>query len=205
MNRQTAHIENIIFDLGGVLVTWNPEQMVSTAFPDPAIRKLVLKAVFGGNEWHKFDAGILKEEEAVSIYSKKTRLPAQEIEKLFTVYRQSILPIPESLQMMEELRKNGFGIYCLSNINKNTYSFLRNKFDFLEKFDGTVISGTLLIGKPDPRIYHHLISECNLNPETCLFIDDNNDNVETAIKTGMKGILFTSLKDCQKQLNKLCL
>ncbi len=195
------HIKNVIFDLGGVILEWNPQKIVSSVFKDPAAQKSILEGIFMHKDWLEFDKGIMEYEDAITLFTERTGFPDTDIKELMKVYMKSLVPIKESIELLEYLYGVGLSLFCLSNINSKVYLYLRNRFDFWDRFQGIVISGHVKMIKPDIEIYRHLIATQGLNPQKSVFIDDNLENVKGAEHVGMKVIRFISPSDCRKKLD----
>lgn len=198
-----CYIKNVIFDLGGVMLEWDPIKLVASVCPDPAVQQRLLNNIFFSELWHQYDNGAFSEQEAVVVFSKRALISEEEMRRLMQAVLESLVPIPASLAIMREMKESGRKVYCLSNVNISCYSWFRGRYSFLGGFDGTVISGQLGIGKPDPRIFQHLLSEYNLTPGESIFIDDKAVNVDAACGLGIKGILFVSAEDCRKRMEAI--
>lgn len=196
-------IKNIVFDLGGVLLEWNVDKILSACFDSPELKQKVKTAVFQHPDWHALDSGILKEEDAIHAFSKRTGLPIGEIQRVVNIARYSLVPMPESMKLLNDLTKQRFDVYCLSNMHEKSWELISKRFDFWDKFKGIVISCTLKKAKPDPAIFEYLLSTYHLIPDQTIFIDDHPGNVNAAVKSGIHGILFQSAEDCRKEILRL--
>lgn len=99
--------------------------------------------------------------------------------------------IPESLELLQTLRKNGIRTYALTNFSSENYPLASQRFPFINDFDGSIVSGHEGVCKPDPAIYALLFERYSITPERAVFIDDKPENVEAARRLGMHGIHFT--------------
>ena len=111
--------------------------------------------------------------------------------------------IEGTVKIFEELRALGKPTYGLSNFSAETYVTARKHYDFLDWFEGIIVSGEDKLIKPDIRIYELLLERYGLNSEDLIFIDDRKDNIEAAQSLGITGIHFTSPKKLRQELNKL--
>ncbi len=196
-------IEHVVFDLGGVLLTWNPDDILSGLFPDPAVRAGVKQAVFLHRDWHELDRGTFTEEEATRRFIERTGRPAGEIEALMVQTMEYLRPMPESMAILERLTDAGLGLYCLSNMRARSLAYIRSRFDFLQKFRGMVASCEIGMLKPERAIYDHLTTRFGLAPSATVFIDDHLPNVEGAREAGLQAILFRNAADCRRRLSEL--
>ena len=183
-------IINVVFDLGGVLVDWNPRHLYRKLLPNEAAVDDFLQRICN-QEWNvQQDAGRSIEEAVV----ERTALYPEQKERICAYYErwEEMLggPIQGSVEILSELRNLKLPLYALSNWSEETYPIAKERYDFLDWFDGEVISGRIGIVKPKPGIYHYLLEFFGLHPEETLFIDDREDNVASARKLGIHGILF---------------
>ena len=192
-------VKNVVFDLGGVLLEWDVDKIVSAVFDDPEKKKTVKREVFEHGNWMDLDRGTLDGDKALLLFSERTGRSIEEIKRLMNLVREILAPLPESMALLYELEKMGVPLYCLSNMHVKSWS----RFDFWDKFRGIVISSELKMAKPEPEIYEYLLTRYALEPCATVFIDDNRENIEAARRAGMKGILFQSAKDCREKLMSL--
>jgi len=196
-------ITNIVFDLGGVLLEWNIDKILSAVSDSPEVKDAIKKAVFLHPDWLELDRGTLKEEEAIVSFSQRSSRPLGEMKKLMQVVKESLVPLPDSMKLLDELRQKELDIYCLSNMHKKSWALIRRRFDFWGKFKGVVISCTLKMVKPEPQIYEYLLSTYRLAPRHTIFIDDHERNIVAAQKFGIHGIFFTSALECRKKIEEI--
>ena len=183
-------IQNLIFDFGNVIIRFDPDHIVSQTVTDPHEHKILVEALFEQKRFESYDIGYFSPAE----HKEHTRklLPEALHEKsnriLDTWYKY--LPVIDGMdQLVKDAKKAGYGVYILSNINRE---FLENrhKVEVLSLFDGARFSSQIQHIKPDPAIYLSLLSEYNLKAEECLFIDDRQINVNGGEALGIKGYLF---------------
>ncbi len=197
-------IRNIVFDLGGVLLEWKPDQILARLYPeDPETQALVKKEVFQHPDWLALDKGTLDEERAVRLFQQRTGRPLSEMTVLMDTVRETLIPIQPTFALLEELSKEGMNLYCVSNMQINVFAYLQKRYDFWGKFKGLVISAHVRMIKPDAEIFHHLFSRFGLAPSASVFIDDHLPNVESARRLEMQAILFQGADDCRRQLQQV--
>lgn len=196
-------IKNIVFDLGGVLLEWDVDKILSACFDSPELKQKVKSAVFQHPDWYALDCGTLREEDALEAFRNRTGFPIEEIIRVVNIARHSIVPMPESFKLMDDLLDQGYDIYCLSNMHEKSWELISKRFDFWRKFKGIVISCTLKKAKPDPAIFEYLLSTYRLIPGQTIFIDDHPGNVDAAAESGIHGILFISAEDCRREILRI--
>lgn len=182
-------IKSIVFDMGGVLVDFNPERSLKNHFP-PEYRDAVRDSVFLSPEWKKMDKGEISVEQAIETMT--SRLPQSlytEVGKMVLEREAEMPPIAEMYPIVKTLKENGYGIYLLSNCPDWFYEFKKSvpAFTF---FDGFIISADYNEIKPNERIYRILLEKYSLKPEECFFIDDMQANIDTAMRLGMSAHCF---------------
>ena len=183
-------IKNIIFDMGNVLLDYNPDAAMQMLGINEKAKPVIMKELFGGNEWVQLDLGNISVDK--SYESIKQRIPEEyhtDLRKCIDGWDVCMVPVEGAKEFCEAVKSNGFGVYVLSNAHKSFYSYFPRYFD-LDFFDGVVVSADVHTVKPDIKIYKHLLEKYSLKAEECLFIDDRADNVEGALKAGMKAVQF---------------
>lgn len=189
-------VKNIVFDMGGVLVEFDPDGMLGRHFPKE-LHELIKKETFRSPEWQEMDRGTIEVEDAVEIMC--SRLPEElraEAAKMILDRNVEMPPIEKMCPVVEALSKAGYKIYMLSNCPKWLYGFGKNVPAF-RFFDGFVVSAEYKQIKPEEDIYFTLFKKFDLVPSECFFIDDSAKNVETGIRLGMKAHCFAD-KDVGK-------
>ena len=186
-----AKIKHLIFDMGNVLMRYDPEIPLKKFVKTEQARNLIRRELFEGPEWVEADRGMISEEEMYESVAR--RIPEKYHEELKKCVYEWIIcmkPLEKSVKLCEDARKWGYQTYVLSNAAQSFYEYFP-KFYRMEDFDGVVVSSDVHLIKPDVRIYAYLLEKYHLNPEECLFLDDREDNVEAARKAGMQSMLFT--------------
>jgi putative hydrolase of the HAD superfamily len=196
-------IRNVVFDVGGVLLDWNPPAIVAGMFDDPKLREHVQGAMFGHADWHEVDRGTLDGPPGVAHFSRATGLPAAQVEELLARARASLTPIVGTVRILEELAAAKVKLYVLSNMPVTTYHFLMKRDGFFRHFDHMVISGAINMLKPEPEIYAHLVEKTGITPAESVFIDDLERNVVAARAAGLHAIRFASPEQCRAELRRL--
>lgn len=190
----------VVFDLGGVLIDWNPRYLYRKLLPDPAAVEAFLAEVCTA-EWNlEQDAG-RSCAEAVAELSARHPDRAELIAAYYGRWPEMLGgAIDGSVAILEELDAAGVPLYALTNWSRETFPVARERFDFLRRFRGIVVSGDEGMAKPDPRLYRTLLDRYRLDPAACLFIDDVDRNVAGARDAGMAGHLFESPDRLRREL-----
>jgi len=195
-------IQNVIFDLGGVLLEWNPDKILAQLYSGDDVRALVRTEVFQHPDWLELDRGTLEEDVAVRLFSERTGRPLSEMKTLMETVRTSLIPMPPSFELLEALSEEGMNLYCLSNMQSAVFAYLLRRYDFWGEFKGIVTSASVRMIKPDEQIFNHILSRYGLSPKESLFIDDHPPNVEMARRLEMPAILFQGAEHCRHQLQQ---
>jgi 2-haloacid dehalogenase len=185
-------VDAVVFDIGGVLLDWDPRYLYRQLFDDPDEMAEFLATVCT-SEWHlAHDLGL------------DTRRSCQSLARLHPAYADMIMAwadrseemiagqIEGTVELLAELKAAGLPCFALSNMEPDTYAVRRDRFPFLQWFDGSVISGIERIAKPDPRIFEILLSRHGLDPRRTVFTDDSPGNIEAARAAGLQAIRFVS-------------
>lgn len=184
-------IKNIIFDMGQVLVKFDTDVFIKrVGIEDPKDKEIIMREVYKSVEWSMMDRGILTDEEAAKIMEERVPTHLKDKVRLLTCeWDRPIIPIEGMKELVKELKDNGYNIYLLSNASYNQKNYWPN-VPGNEYFDGTVVSAYVKLVKPQPEIFKYTLDKFGLKAEESLFIDDATLNVEGAIYTGLKGIVF---------------
>ena len=198
-----ATIRNVIFDFGGVLVRWSPQEIIDSFFADDALRALAKSAIFQHPDWLEIDRGTLAEDEAARRFAERTGRPVQEMATLLQRAKESLTPIPETLELLHDLAATGRPLYGLSNMPASTFEYLRARDPHWSLFRGVVISGVVKMIKPEPEIFELIATAHNLEPAESLFLDDLPANIASAKQAGFQAMLFDDPKRCCEELRRL--
>lgn len=183
-------IRNLIFDLGGVLVRWQPEEFIRQTLGDTPRAEAVCRAVFESTIWPEVDRGTISEAEGAADVLKRHPDMADEIAALFHGYKKYLVPLEENVVLLREMKSRGYRVYLLSNVGDAVWSYVRERDDHLRLFDGQILSfqeGTI---KPEAEIYRRLLERYQLVAAESLFIDDRAENIEAAAVQGIRGLLL---------------
>jgi putative hydrolase of the HAD superfamily len=196
-------VRNVIFDLGGVVLEWNPDQILSRFQKDPDLRSRLRQALFGHADWHQFDRGHLTEDEVIDRMEARIGRPRDELIAIVDAVRESLIEKPDTLKLIRELHQRAIPLYCLSNMPASIYAHLRIRHAFWDVFRGIVISGEVRMVKPEPQVFAHLLERFDLRAAESIFIDDLPVNIEAARCVGLRTILFRDAAQCRHALSTL--
>ena len=197
-------IKNIIFDLGGVLVDWNPvDKLRRMGLPEDEVNIIAQNTAFSA-EWNEIDKGAIEKEKLFDVML--ARIPEEYRKDAASFLNEGVFDAIHSFSYsagwLKSLKERGLSLYLLTNYSEWMFDYhYKNEFSFTDSIDGMVVSGKVKLLKPDRAIYEALMEKYGLKPEECVFFDDRAENVEGAIKCGLNGIVFTDFEAAQAKLN----
>ena len=191
---------NLVFDLGGVVVRWDPDAIIAGVFSDPATRAKVKAGVFEHPDWLELDRGTLGREQAIERAAQRTGIAASEIKRLLHAVPPSLVVFPDTVELLYRLKRKGHPLYCLSNMHFASIEHLERQHAFWDVFQGRVISCRLNLCKPEAGIYEHLLRTFALKPAETLFMDDVQKNLDAAAKLGIRTLKFENAAQCEREL-----
>lgn len=197
-------VNTVIFDLGGVLIDWNPLYVFGNYFDSEEKLKFFFEHVCTSDWNEEQDAG------------RPIQEATEERIKLFPEWEQPIRdfygrweemlggPIDETVGIFRDLKQNAdLKFYALTNWSAETFPVALERYDFLHWFDGRVVSGEEKTRKPFPEFYIRLLNRYNISPPQAVLIDDNLRNIKAGEELGIKGIHFKNAAQLKQELNKL--
>jgi HAD superfamily hydrolase (TIGR01509 family) len=196
-------IKNIVFDLGNVLISFKPDKYMESFNFEKSIRDRVFESVFKSKYWLELDKGTLTEEEASELFCKSGQETKEEIKRVMSSWKDMLQPIPETIEILKELKQMGYRIYVLSNYHKNAFEKTSMENEFFKLLNGRIISYEVNCIKPEKEIYDKLLKAFNLEAGETLFIDDMNENIQGAENLGIQTILFKDAVQLRGRLMEL--
>lgn len=201
--RRVDVYKNIIFDLGNVLLKFQPEEYLRTKIQEEQRVLEVHKELFQSEEWVMLDRGTITEEEARDILAQRSKENGALIRLAFENWYELLTPIEESVEVLQELKQAGYKVYFLSNFHLLAFEHVTQQYGFFDLFDGGIVSYKEKLVKPEAGIYSRILEEYRLKPEESVFIDDTPVNIEGARKAGIQTILLTDSIDLRERLRTL--
>lgn len=199
-----AGTQAVVFDLGGVLLDWNPRHLYHRLFGcDIAGMERFLTEVCNPAWNAKQDAGRPWDEaiaEATAAHPEDAALIRAYREQWEEMLGE---PFADSVAVLDELRRTGIRLYGLTNWSQDTFPYGLARYPFLQWFDDIVVSGREGVIKPDPAIFRLLLSRFHLAASDCVFIDDTPKNVEAATQLGFHAIHFCNASRLRGNLSSL--
>jgi len=194
----------VVFDLGGVLIDWDPRYLYRKLFDgDTAAMEEFLATVCTQSWNEQQDAGRPFADACASL---KLLHPhkAELIDAWFERYDETLAgPIPGTVEILAELNSDGLSLFALSNWSAETFPIALKRFEFLKWFKGVMLSGEVKLLKPDPRIFELFLDTFSIDPALTVYIDDREPNVEAATAYGMHGVVFADAATLRTELRRL--
>lgn len=196
-------IKNIIFDVGKVLVKWEPERAMRELGMSEETIAAVMAATVNSKEWDETDRGVWSNEEILAAFIGKAPEYETEIRKFWGNLDLAVRPFSYVKDWITELKEQGYHLYILSNYGEWTYQKTKEALSFEQKMDGALFSYRVKCIKPDQKIYQTLLQMFGLKAEECVFLDDREENIEGARQAGIHGIVFNGYEEAKKSLEEL--
>lgn len=195
-------INTIIFDLGGVLIDWNPRYLFKKMFDSEEEMNYFFENI-ATFDWNEMQDGGRSIKDATNLLI--AQYPDYEIFiRAYYGRWEEMLggAIQGTVDILRALKQNNYKLFALTNWSAETYPIAIERFDFLQWFDDVLVSGKEKIKKPDPKIYQLTLERFKINPQQAVFIDDNLRNVKAAEKEGIASIHFQSVEQLRAILTE---
>lgn len=190
----------VVFDLGNVLIAWDPHPAIAAAVgPDRA--RAFLTGDFGFSAWnHAQDAGRSWDDGEAAALETHPHL-ADEIRAYRTHFDLSMVgPVEGTVTILRTLAAHGVRLLALTNWSAELFPRALERFDFLSLFEHITVSGRISLAKPDPEVFHRLAADAPVDLLGTVFVDDSPTNVEAAASVGMDAITFTTPAQLAREL-----
>ncbi len=199
----TGTIKAVIFDLGGVLLEWNPRNLYRRYFENPEDMEAFLSEIdFMG--WNAQQDKGRPFAQGVAVLSAQFPHRADLIRAYHEHWPDSVGgPIMGTVEIARRLKRAGYPLYALTNWSAETFPWANDRFEFLQLFDAIIVSGEVGLIKPDPAIFELTVQKAGVLPSQCLLIDDNEENVAVAQRLGMHALLFRSAEALERELQEM--
>lgn len=195
-------IKNVIFDLGNVLLNFEPKEYVKSKVAEEKIEE-IYESIFKSEEWPMLDRGTISEQKAKENIINRKIENKDFINSVFENWYDILTPIESSVEILKRLKEMRYKVFYLSNFHLAAFEYVTKKHDFFGLFDGGVVSYKEKLLKPEKEIYEKILGEYNLEPAETVFIDDTEVNVKAAMNNGMKGIILKDPIELKGELKKL--
>ena len=190
---------NLVFDLGQVMIRWEPEALVRRFFPDrcgtDAQAQSLAQTCFRSKAWSDFDAGLLDTDGVALQLAQGIQEPLSRVRAMVVDIAHALTPIDASVHLLAQLHQwrqsqkvMGLRLWYLSNMPEPYADHLIEAHSYFHAFDGGVFSGRVKLAKPDPAIYAHAELVLGLVPAHTVFLDDHWPNVQAANERGWQGV-----------------
>jgi 2-haloacid dehalogenase len=198
-------IDTIIFDLGGVLVDWNPNYVFDEHYFDSAEKRAHFFANICTSDWNEEQDAGRSIVEATQDLVKRFPDWEQPIRDYYGRWTEMLkAPIPGTVEIFRQLKESGrYKLYALTNWQAGLFDIALVRYNFLHWFDGRVVSGEEKMRKPFPEFYRRLLDRYQVDPAAALFIDDSLRNVKGARELGIQSIHFSNPDQLKKELTEL--
>lgn len=196
-------IKNIVFDMGNVILRWDPEYIANKLSNNLNEQRVIIKELFNSRQWQMLDQGTISLDEALQQIYLQTNKEYHDLLKYALYHWYDYLEIfDEMVPLIKELKQQDYKIYLLSNCGLQIKDYF-HKVAAFKYFDDFYISAHNHLLKPDIQIYKHFLTKFNLVAEECIFIDDILVNVEGAKRVGMSAYLYDgNIDDLRSFLKK---
>ena len=186
-------IRNIVFDMGGVLMDYQPLLPCRRHAANEEEAQAIHQAIFLAPEWETaLDGGFCSEEDMLAVAQSRLDTPTQKetAARIYADYHtDALFPMPGMKAVVQRLYDRGFQIYLLSNAGSRIHQYL-HRIPGIDLFTDVLISYQEKLLKPEPPIYHRFLDKCSLEAAECLFIDNLQRNIDGAVVVGMQGYCF---------------
>jgi putative hydrolase of the HAD superfamily len=197
-------IRNIVFDVGNVLVPWDPRGIEVAAWGEDRVAGPGYVSPLRGHElWIALNRGEDSLAEARTLYVEEHGLSPQDVDRLYAALFASFTLIAESEALLRELKAAGYRIFAITDNVHEIVALLQERHGFWPAFEVAAVSAELGVLKPDPAIYRWLLKTAGIAAEECVFLDDVPRNVAGAKAVGMEAFVFTDAAQARRDLHTL--
>lgn len=199
----------VVFDLAGVLLHWQPHELLARLLPahctTPQATRDLTSAVFQGfgGDWSEFDRGTLDSGPLAQRISHRTGVLLSEARSVIDAIPDALEPVPQSVDLLQRLHAAGSELYFLSNMPEPYARVLETRHAFFQWFRRGVFSARVRLIKPEAAIFAHARAAFGIGDEPAVFIDDVAVNVAAARKAGWRAIQFQDAAQCESELAEI--
>ena len=200
---------SLVFDLGGVVFRWQPDEFLGRLLPARAPDRAAARSLgaaffqgFGG-EWREFDRGAVEPGPLAERIAARIGLEVDEARRVIEAIPDELQPIPETVALIERLQAAGHRLFFLSNMPVPYARHLESAHPVLARFERGVFSSRVGLLKPDAAMFEHAAVHFGMAPHALVLIDDIEANVAAARRAGWGGVLFEDAARCEDALQQL--
>jgi putative hydrolase of the HAD superfamily len=198
----------VVFDVGGVIVRWQPNELMRHCFPRhavdeasaDAVKAQVFQTFTPDADWSAFDRGVVEPDMLAMRIAQRTGLPREGVLALIDSIPDHLQPLPGSVALIERVRAAGHRLALLSNMPRPYAAHLEDSHECFGWFEHRAWSGRLGVMKPQRSIFDHVQSALSLDLAHAIFIDDHAGNIEAARGYGWKALHFEGAAQCEAAL-----
>ncbi|PCI88701.1 MAG: haloacid dehalogenase [Hyphomicrobiales bacterium] len=190
---------NFIFDLGNVLIDWNPEKFIAKFEVSDQDKRHIEAELFGHTDWLALDKGTKGQQEVIANVAERSGMSLDGVKYCIAQMKQSLVTIERSAALVHQLHKDGHRLYCLSNMSHDSYAHIKNR-DFFTCFTDIIISAEIKMIKPDLEIFEYTLERFGLKAEESLFIDDSEPNIIAAKSLNINCVHFKRTLNCYDEI-----
>lgn len=198
-------IKNIVFDLGGVLLKFNPQNFLNHLGYNEEESNILIQMIWASDTWYRGDRGDFSYEEVIDRICSDNPQYSDKIRYILENKDNSYI-LSENVKMVEylrELKDRGYKIYILSNVNLVDLKYISETFEFIKDADGGVYSTEIHYAKPEKECYEVLFKKYNIKENESVFIDDRQDNIDMANSLGINCILCDNFENVKNRVEKI--
>ena len=196
-------IKNLVFEIAGVVVDYDPRAYLCRKFNDPALEQLLYTAIFGSKEWELLYTGEITRALAERKMLESAGDCRYEAQMVLDDWRELMTARLDTIELMVALRAAGYHLYYLTNLSESVFDLFTRRRRFMQLFEGGVASFAVKMKKPDPCIFQLLMDRYDLVAEQTAFVDCDRESIATAQSLGLTAIPFKDAVDLQKMLSFL--
>ncbi len=198
----------LVFDLGGVLLNWQPTKLLQQVWPhrvtDEASAKTMADLIFESfkpqSHWAQFDLGLIEPDDLAFKIANRVGVSKAEMTSLIESIPQHLAPLKGTVDLLSELKAAGHDLFFLSNMPASYADYLERENDFFEYFSDGLFSARIQLIKPSPQIFQMADTQFKVSGKSTLFIDDVQHNVDAAKAHGWTGIRFENPQQLRQHL-----
>lgn len=193
-------IRNLIFEIAGVVVNYDPQEYLRRKFNDPELEQLLTTAIFGSEQWQRLYSGTITRALAERQMLDAAGDCRYEAQIVLDDWREMMTTQLDTVELITALRAAGYHIYYLANMSEDIYELFTRRRRFMQLFEGGIPSYSVKMKKPDPAFFQLLLDRYKLASEETAFIDPDRESIATAQQLGLTAIPFKDAVDLQKML-----